>query len=298
MRRRRQAPPEFERTIDANQLVGVNFRLARELRTWTQENTAKHLAPYLGHVLPKASISAIERGLDRDRRRVFNAQELVAFALAFDVPIMWFFLPVPGTEAMRLEGTDEPVTNLLRLLLGRQNQMEFLRRRLGGLRDATDEPVLDEVVEGLVGSNSWKHLEATRLLAIEELAWRKAGKIERLVADMRAVLADFDGAFTPLVPPDVEQAAFEEWKPSQVYRKTSEVLLGRKLFRHLYNYEAPSRPALGLLLSREDLPLEDWIDVDDPELLNRVAAVYDRIEEQLADTKMPPPPDDGPNPDE
>ena len=94
MRRKRQAPETFDRTIDANQIVGANFRMARELRGWTQEETARVLAPYLGLTLPKASISAIERGLDRDRRRVFNAQELVAFSLGFDVPIWWFFLPV------------------------------------------------------------------------------------------------------------------------------------------------------------------------------------------------------------
>src|SRR5215210_5160443 len=35
--RRRRKAPEFERTIDANQIVGANFRLARELRGWTQE---------------------------------------------------------------------------------------------------------------------------------------------------------------------------------------------------------------------------------------------------------------------
>ena len=55
MRKRRQAPQGSERTIDANQVVGVNFRLARELRGWTQDEAASRLAPYLGQLLPKAS---------------------------------------------------------------------------------------------------------------------------------------------------------------------------------------------------------------------------------------------------
>lgn len=293
MRRRRKAPQEFERTVDANQVVGANFRLARELRGWTQEEAARQLAPYVGQVLPKASISAIERVLDRDRRRVFNAQELVAFALAFDVPIWWFFLPVPGTETMRLEGTDDRATNLLMLLLGRQDQLELVRSRVGELRKATDESAVDEVLEGLVGAPSWRHLEATRLLAIQELAWREASTIEHLVGELRDVVAKFDGVFESVVPRDVEMAAFMEWKPSQVYRKTSDVLLGKTLFHHLFDHEAPPRPSLSLLLSRDDLPLEDWIDTDDPELMKRVVAVYDRIEDQLEKKKMPPPPDDG-----
>ncbi len=292
MRRRQKSPEQFERTIDANQIVGANFRLARELRGWTQEEAARQLAPYVGQVLPKASISAIERVLDRDRRRVFNAQELVAFALAFDVPIWWFFLPVPGTETMRLEGTDDRATNLLMLLLGRQDQLELVRSRVGELRKATDNSAVDEVLEGLVGAPSWRHLEATRLLAIQELAWREASTIEQLVGELRDVVAKFDGVFESVVPRDVEMAAFMEWKPSQVYRKTSDVLLGKTLFNHLFDRQDRPRPGLSLLLSRGDLPLEDWIDTDDPELMKRVVAVFDRIEDQLENKKMPPPPDE------
>jgi hypothetical protein len=86
-------------------------------------------------------------------------------------------------------------------------------------------------------------------------------------------------------------AAFMEWKPSQVYRKTSEVLLGKALFHQvLHDDDGHSRPLLDLLLSREDLPLEDWIDTDDPELVSLMAAVYDRIEHQLADKEIPHPP--------
>lgn len=296
MRRRRRAPEAFERTIDANQIVGANFRLARELRGWTQEEAARQLEPYLGAVLPKASISAIERVLDRDRRRVFNAQELVAFSLGFDLPIWWFFLPVPGTERMRLEGTDSSATHLLSLLLGRQDQMELLRRSVADIRLATGRPEVDELLEGLVGAPSWQHLEATRLLAIQELAWRESSTIETLVGSLREVVAKFDGVFQKVIPRDIEQAAFMEWLPSQVYRKTSEVLLGKTLFHKLFGYEGEDRPLLDLLLSRQDLPLEDWIDTDDPELMERVGAVFDRIEQQLEDRPMPPPPLSGPDP--
>jgi hypothetical protein len=53
-----------------------------------------------GRLNGNGGLSAIERGLDRDRRRVFNAQELVAFSLGFDVPIWWFFLPLMGVHRL------------------------------------------------------------------------------------------------------------------------------------------------------------------------------------------------------
>jgi hypothetical protein len=105
-------------------------------------------------------------------------------------------------------------------------------------------------------------------------------------------VAKFDGVFAKVGARDVETAVFMEWKPTQVYRKTSEVLLGKALFhKALDNEDDFRRHRLDLLLSREDLPLEDWIDTDDPELLSRVAAVFDRIEDQLRDKELPPPPD-------
>ena len=58
------------------------------------------------------------------------------------------------------------------------------------------------------------------------------------------------------------------------------------------DWESPSRPNLGLLLNRRDLPLEEWIDTDDPVLVERAAALFDRIEEQLAEKEMPPPPEE------
>jgi transcriptional regulator with XRE-family HTH domain len=291
VRKRRQAPQGSERTIDANQVVGANFRLARELRGWTQDEAASRLAPYLGQHLPKASISAIERVLERERRRVFNAQELVAYALAFDLPIWWFFLPAPGTEGMQLVGTGDSATKLLTLLVGRRDQLDFLRDRIATLRGSADPGAVEEVLEDLVGVPSWRHLETNRQLAIQELAWHEAGTIERLVGELRDVVAKFDGVFAEVVPQNLEMAAFMEWKPSQVYRKTSEMLLGRALFHQvLHDDDGPDRPLLDLLLSREDLPLEDWIDTDDPELIALVAAVYDRIEDQLADKEIPPPP--------
>lgn len=107
---------------------------------------------------------------------------------------------------------------------------------------------------------------------------------------MREVVEKFDGVFETSVPQDVEQAAFMEWLPSQVYRRTSEVLVGKELFHKVVNSERPSLPRVQLVLDRLDLPLEDWIDTDDPELMERAAAFFDRLEEQLAAKEIPAPP--------
>src|SRR4051794_18076373 len=77
--------------VDLNEIVAYNFRAARELRGWTQEETAQRLERVLGQLLPQASISAIERAYEGDRRREFDAHELLAFALAFELPLVWFF---------------------------------------------------------------------------------------------------------------------------------------------------------------------------------------------------------------
>src|SRR5438067_12902483 len=87
--------------VDLNEIVAYNFRAARELRGWTQEETALELERFLGQRLPQASISAIERAYDGDRRREFDAHELLAFALCFELPLFWFFLP-PPKDARRL----------------------------------------------------------------------------------------------------------------------------------------------------------------------------------------------------
>ena len=44
------------------------------------------------------------------------------------------------------------------------------------------------------------------------------------------------------------------------------------------------------MLDRLELPLEDWIDTDDPELMETAAALFERLEEQLADKEIPAPP--------
>lgn len=145
-RRTSTAPPALGRqqpdTADLNEIVAYNFRRARELRGWTQDEAAMRLEPFLGQRLRQASISAIEGAFSGERRREFDAQEILAFACGFDLPVLWFFLPPPG-DSRRLEHTSDRVHELYTLVLGREDQLDVLYDRFRELGmpepDATDD---------------------------------------------------------------------------------------------------------------------------------------------------------------
>jgi transcriptional regulator with XRE-family HTH domain len=118
---------ESSSLADMNEVVAYNFKRARELSGWTQDEVADRLAPFLGVRLPQASISGIERGY-MGRRREFDAQELLAFACCFDLPIVWFFIP-PLDDHRQFRNTSDYVQELYTLLLGREDQLDLLYER-------------------------------------------------------------------------------------------------------------------------------------------------------------------------
>jgi hypothetical protein len=147
-----QPPATSAHAADLNEIVAYNFHLARELRGWTQEATAEALEPLLGQRLPQASISAIERAYDGERRREFDAQEILAFGLAFDLPLVWFFLPPPA-DHRPLHHTTNIVSELYGIVFGREDQLEPVYDRLRQL--GIDEPSeVDRTIENLTGKPS------------------------------------------------------------------------------------------------------------------------------------------------
>jgi len=87
----------------ANQLVAHNLREARLLRDLTQKEAASLLAPYLGgKPWSVASFSAAEStARNGARTREFDANEILAFAQAFDLPVSYFFTPPVGEPQYR-----------------------------------------------------------------------------------------------------------------------------------------------------------------------------------------------------
>lgn len=100
------------RTWTPNQIVAFNISKARLKRGWTQDQAAEALAPYLGARLSTASWSAIERSVDGGRIREFTADELIAFARGFELPLGWFLTPPPASDEIRIATPDTKTKGL------------------------------------------------------------------------------------------------------------------------------------------------------------------------------------------
>jgi hypothetical protein len=136
--------------VNLNEIVAYNFRRARELRGLTQEEAAIRLEPFLGVRLRQAAVSSIEGAFGGERRREFDAQELLAFACGFDLPMIWFLLP-PPEDHRRLQGTSEIVSELYLLAMGRNDQLDLLRdrfRELGHAEPNEDDKALERIYGG------------------------------------------------------------------------------------------------------------------------------------------------------
>ncbi len=72
------------------QIIAWNLERIRRSRGFTQQQAAKRLEPYLGYRLSRPAFSQAERLSGKLRR--FDADEIVALARAFEVPIAYFSL--------------------------------------------------------------------------------------------------------------------------------------------------------------------------------------------------------------
>jgi transcriptional regulator with XRE-family HTH domain len=189
------APPETAPVadsgaeVDLNQVVAYNVRAARERRGWTQEEFAVRLEPYIAQRLTQASVSGIERAWDGDRRREFDAQELLYFALVFDLPIVWFLIPPPGDNRV-MRHTTWPVGELYAHLLGFPHQLEDLYARLREIR--VDNPsTSDEVFKLLTGTptgaHEWSYRERRKELLLAMLD-TQADTFDSAVEDLGRVV--------------------------------------------------------------------------------------------------------------
>jgi hypothetical protein len=124
--------------LTPNQIVAYNLAQARAWRDWTQEEAAEHLAPYLGTKWSKASFSAAERSVDGERVRNFSADEIVAFARGFGLPVGFFFLPPPRSAAdveIRLAAPEKPAwgvptSELIDVVFGAPGEIGYMGMRV------------------------------------------------------------------------------------------------------------------------------------------------------------------------
>lgn len=163
----------------ANQIVAFNLIQAREWRDWTQEEAATALEPYLGVRWSKATFSQAERSVAGRFIRNFTADEIVAFARGFDLPVTWFFMPPPPWAApgmpTRLEAPDDPrfgqpVAMLVDLVFGDKEQQALLTLRLDSFLEALGPAGLT-AAQGRIAS-----LVAHRVEAIVRDTFRNLGE--------------------------------------------------------------------------------------------------------------------------
>ena len=115
-------------------------------------------------------MSAIERAWDGDRRREFDAHELLIFAMVFDLPMIWFLLPPKGDHRL-MRGTTRQVDELYLWLLGRPEKLEPLYDRLRdyGIHDpAQSELIVEKLTGRPAASRAWSYKERRKemLLAL------------------------------------------------------------------------------------------------------------------------------------
>ena len=145
--------------LTPNQVIAYNLAQARLLKSWTQDQACEALEPHLGARWSKANYSAAERSIDGNRIRQFDADEIVAFARTFDVPISWFFLPPPpwaspGIPA-KLQTPDAerfgaPLALLADLVFGDDHHLATMQLRLQAFLDELGPNPLSDAQQRLV----------------------------------------------------------------------------------------------------------------------------------------------------
>ncbi len=166
--------------LTPNQVVAFNLARAREWKGWTQDEAAEALEPYLGKRWSKASVSQAERSIAGRFVRQFDADEIVAFARAFDLPIGWFFMPPPPWsdkpgQPVKLSVPDAKrfgasLAKLIDLVFGTEQQQALLTMRL----------------------QSWLDLGPPQLSAAQErITAMVRARIDTLASDTLGELADW-----------------------------------------------------------------------------------------------------------
>lgn len=176
-----------EGRMTANQVVAYNLRVARTYRGLNQEEAAERLEPYLGTRWSRATFSNAERSIDGKRIKQFSADEIVAFSLAFELPIAWFFVPPEEDPWGRLPTISAPVEVPGRQLVAAEELLD----RVVDLGDASMRfhSRLDEVA----GSFRLRHAVLFGLKC-----WRAARELRRS-DHVRAIPA------RPEVQPDLDR---------------------------------------------------------------------------------------------
>ena len=191
--RRRSHDEERLPPLTPNQVVAYNLARAREAKGWSQEEAGRRLEPHLGVPWSKATFSQAERSIDPGKSRAFSADEIVAFADTFGLPVVWFFLPPPPgtvgtpTRAETGQTPTEYASDLRRLLtrvVGTGEHRADIEQRLGGFAREITARALNEAAD--IVAQGATRLAVAEPTPVDELRrWREA--LEAVAGGLAAI---------------------------------------------------------------------------------------------------------------
>ena len=114
-----------------SQVVAHNLTRARLLRGLTQAEIAQRLTTFTGTAWSAVTVAQAEGSVSGNRVRQFTANELVALARVFDLPVLYFFLP-PEDRSGELVTPDagrQPWEYLLMLVWGHSENFPDVAER-------------------------------------------------------------------------------------------------------------------------------------------------------------------------
>lgn len=108
-----------------------NLTRARQLRGLTQSEIAERLTTFTGTQWSAVTVAQAEGSVTGQRVRQFTANELVALARTFDLPVMYFFLPPEDRsgELRTPDAGDMPWEYLLLLVWGHSGNFADVAER-------------------------------------------------------------------------------------------------------------------------------------------------------------------------
>lgn len=143
----KRRPTQVEPTWTPNQVVAANLARLRQRRGLTQAEAARQLSAVAGKEWTEAMVAHAERSVTGNRVREFTADDLVTFARAFDVPVLYFLTPPPSGVFVQVPGSQITTLTMLEAVLGRLDNLAEWEALLDEWNFADDEELpfpLDE----------------------------------------------------------------------------------------------------------------------------------------------------------
>jgi transcriptional regulator with XRE-family HTH domain len=209
------------KTWTASQVVAHNLTRARELRGLTQVEVAERLTKFTGSKWSQATVAQAEGSVAGQRVRQFTANELVALARVFDLPVLYFFLP-PDDGPKGFGAADSPARGwpweyVLLLVWGHRHNFPAVADRAAPWAHASTVVTVprDDVLDGTPDAGLLGQLQRDRerftpedmlAVAFNGLARRRMRGSMRVGEDVQALAASLRGLADAL-------EAFDGYRP-------------------------------------------------------------------------------------